>query len=504
MKKHDLLKAIGIAFLIAVILSWVIPTGSFSSTTFTSDGTVPVGIINIFRLPVMTIQTFIQYFLVLLAIGGFYGILNKPGVYDNIVNGIAKKWRGKEKIALIVITVVFALVASLTGLSMLLFVVVPFIAAILLVLGYDKITVLLSTIGAILVGEAGSIFGFSGAGYVKNIFNIEMTDEVITKIILFVLLTGLFTFFVVKRAKLTKVESKKVETKEPKKAVKAVKGAKKATKTTKEAKVAEPVKEVKEPKISIPFLYEDTKNDRSVLPLVISCVLLFALCLVGMYNWYYAFGIQAFNNFHTALANIKIGDYAIVTNILNGVSSLGYWGNYELSVALIMGSVVIGWLYNVSVSDFIEGYKKGVKDMFMVAFYATICNVVFTIMLSNSGNMYSTIINWLGGFAKSFSLPIVTLISMVGSLFYNDFYYLLTDASGILSSYDAVYYPIMGVVTTAIPSIAMMILPTSVMLVVGLKYFDISYKDWFKAIWKYLLEAFVIVIIVAIIVAVLV
>src|SRR5574344_586971 len=458
MKKHDLLKAIGIAFLIAVILSWVIPTGSFSSTTFTSDGTVPVGIINIFRLPVMTIQTFIQYFLVFLAIGGFYGILNKTGVYDNIVNGIAKKWRGKEKIALIVITVVFALVASLTGLSMLLFVVVPFIAAILLVLGYDKITVLLSTIGAILVGEAGSIFGFSGAGYVKNIFNIEMTDEVITKIILFVLLTGLFTFFVVKRAKLTKVESKN----------------------------------------------EDTKNDRSVLPLVISCVLLFALCLVGMYNWYYAFGIQAFNNFHTALANIKIGDYAIVTDILNGVSSLVYWGNYELSVALIMGSVVIGWLYNVSVSDFIEGYKKGVKDMFMVAFYATICNVVFTIMLSNSGNMYSTIINWLGGFAKSFSLPIVTLISMVGSLFYNDFYYLLTDASGILSSYDAVYYPIMGVVTTAIHSIAMMILPTSVMLVVGLKYFDISYKDWFKAIWKYLLEAFVIVIIVAIIVAVLV
>ena len=85
MKKHNLLKAILIAFLVAVVLSWIVPTGSFSSSTYTSGGTVPVGIINLFRLPVMTMQTFVQYTIVLLAIGAFYGVLNKTGVYDDIV-----------------------------------------------------------------------------------------------------------------------------------------------------------------------------------------------------------------------------------------------------------------------------------------------------------------------------------------------------------------------------------------------------------------------------------
>lgn len=469
MKKHSLLKAISISFLIVVVLSWIIPTGSYSSSTFTSAGTTPVGIINLFRLPVMTIQTFIQYTIVLLAIGGFYGVLNKTGVYDNIVRGIAKKWKGKEKIALIVIMVLFALVSSLTGLSMLLFALVPFIAAILLVLGYDKLTVLLSTIGSTLVGGAASTFGFAGAGYIKNVFSINMTDEVITKIILFVLLIGLFIFFVTKKAKLNSITGKK---------------------NTIENK--------------IPFLYSDKENDRKALPLIITCIILFVLCLVGMYNWYYAFGIETFNNFHTALTNIKIGDYPIVSNLITGVSSLGYWGNYELAITLLIASVIIGWIYNESLEEFFEGYKKGVIDMFPVALIATIANIVFAVMLSNDGTIYATITNWLGGFSDGFSLPITGLVSLAGSLCYNDFYYVLTEAYNVLGTYDAVYYPIIGVMTTAIFGLAMMILPTSVMLVAGLKYFDISYKEWIKSIWKYLLEALVVVILVSIIVVVLV
>lgn len=471
MKKHSLLKTIGIAFLVAVVLSWIIPTGSFSSSTFTSGETSPVGIINLFRLPVMTIQTFIQYFIVLLAIGGFYGVINKTGVYSNIVKNIAKKWKGKEKVALIVITIVFALVASLTGLSMLLFAIVPFIAAILLTLGYDKITVLLSTIGSILVGEAGSIIGFSGAGYIKNMFSIEMTDEIVTKIILFVILTGLYVFFVVKKSKLTK--------------------------TSKSAK-----KDSNE--VVIPFLGTETKKDAKKLPLVVAVIALVTLCLVGMYNWYYAFGISVFNELHTSLQDITIGDYPIVANLLAGVTSLGYWGNYELAIALVIGSLIIGWIYNIGFEGIVDSFKDGAKEMLPVAFYATICNVIFTIMLASDTNMYATIINWLSGFAESFNLIIVYLITLIGSFFYNDFYYLLSGAAPVLSGYDAVYYPIIGVVTTAIHSIVMMIIPTSVMLIIGLKYFDVSFKDWIKNIWLYIVEALVIVIIVSVIVVVLI
>ena len=151
-----------------------------------------------------------------------------------------------------------------------------------------------------------------------------------------------------------------------------------------------------------------------------------------------------------------------------------------------------------------DGVKKGCKEILPVALYATIANVVFAVMLSGQGNMFTAIAYNLSKITETFSLPIVGLISLIGSLFYNDFYYLLTSASSVLVSYDAVYYPLIGVISTGIHGLAMMVLPTSVMLIIGLKYFNISYKEWFKNLWKYLLTAFVLLILVSVIVMILI
>lgn len=460
MKKNSLLKAILIAFGIAVILSWIIPNGVYNGGTFTAGTTNPVGIINLFRFPVMTMQTFIQYTIVFLSIGLLYGVLNKTGVYGNIVAGIAKKWKGKEKALLVIVTLVFALIGSLTGVSVYAFLILPFVAAILMMAGYDKMSAMLATVGALLVGEAASIFGFSGAGYIINIFGIKMMDEVITKVVLFLLLTGLYLFFTIRKSTLSK--TKKEE--------------------------------------NIPLLVVDKTSKKSKAPLIVISIVFLILSLVGMYNWYYGWGIEFFNNLNTKISSITIGSYPIMANILNGVTSLGYWGNYEFAVAIVIVTFVIAWVYNVKLSDFADGAKDGLKQILPVALYATICNVVFTIMLADQGNMYATIMNWLNGIKSTYNVPIASLISVSGSLFYNDFYYLLYNAANIFTTYEAVYYPIVGVLATGIFGIMMMILPTSVMLVAGLKYFDVSYTEWLKKIWLYILEALVIVVIVAIIV----
>lgn len=460
MKKNSLLKAILIAFGIAVILSWIIPNGVYNGGTFTAGTTNPVGIINLFRFPVMTMQTFIQYTIVFLSIGLLYGVLNKTGVYGNIVAGIAKKWKGKEKALLVIVTLVFALIGSLTGVSVYAFLILPFVAAILMMAGYDKMSAMLATVGALLVGEAASIFGFSGAGYIINIFGIKMMDEVITKVVLFLLLTGLYLFFTVRKSALSK--TKKEE--------------------------------------NIPLLVVDKTSKKSKAPLIVISIVFLLLSLVGMYNWYYGWGVELFNNLDTKISSITIGSYPIMANILNGVTSLGYWGNYEFAVAIVIVTFVIAWVYNVKLIDFVDGAKDGLKQILPVALYATICNVVFTVMLADQGNMYATIMNWLNGIKATYNVPIASLISVSGSLFYNDFYYLLYNAANIFTTYEAVYYPIVGVLVTGIFGIMMMILPTSVMLVAGLKYFDVSYTEWLKKIWLYILEALVIVVIVAIIV----
>ena len=42
MKKKDILKAIGIVLGIFVVLTWLIPTGSFSGTNVTTETTNPI------------------------------------------------------------------------------------------------------------------------------------------------------------------------------------------------------------------------------------------------------------------------------------------------------------------------------------------------------------------------------------------------------------------------------------------------------------------------------
>ena len=464
MKKNNLLKAIFIAFIFVVVLTWIIPNGTFTETEFTNNGTMPVGIINLFRLPIMTMQTFVQYTLVFLCIGALYGVLNKTGVYDNVVKSIAKKWKGKEKTLLIIISIAFALIGSLTGLSMVAFIVIPFVAAILLSAGYDKMSSMLATVGSLLVGEAASLFGFNSVGYIINIFNITMTHEIITRIILFVLLTGLYLFFVVKKSKI---------------------GTENADR-------------------SIPLFSSDQENGRSSMPFIITSIVFIIIVFIGSYNWYYGWNISLFNNLDSKISSIQIHGYPILANILNGISALGYWGNYEIAVAIIIFTFLIGWLYNVKLSDILDGIKKGVKEILPVAFYATICNIIFSIMLANTGTIYNTLLNYFAGIKDSFNIPVLSLISLTGSVFYNDFYYLLYSAANVISSYEAVYHSVTGVLMSGIFGIMMMFLPTSIVLVAGLKYFNISYTEWLKNIWKYLLEALFILMLVVIIVTLLI
>lgn len=455
--KDNLLKVLFLMFIGIVILSFIIPTGTFNETYVVSE-TNPVGIINIFRMPVITFAKFIQYTLLFASIGILYGVINKIGVYDKLIDSIVKKWKGKETKLVIIITVLFALIGSLTGISVIAILLLPFIAAILMSLKVDKLTVLLSTIGAYLVGSVASIFGYTNAGYMINILNITMTKEIVTKIILFIILIGLYVFYILK---ITKKEKYKDE--------------------------------------EIP-LYEKTKSkERSVVPFIVLSIIFLIIIFIGSYNWYYTFGIELFQNLDTKLQGMKL-----LSNILNGISILGYWNNYEAVVAILIYTVLLSWIYNLKINDIIDGSINGIKKLSKVIIYATICNIIFTVMLMDTNNMYATIVNYIVGIKSTFSIPIISIISFIGSIFYNDFYYMLMNLSTTFASYEAVYYPIIGVLVNGIYSLMMMILPTSILLVASLTYFNIPYQTWLKNIWKYILEALIILLLVVIIVVVLI
>lgn len=487
--KYGLLKVLGISFLVFAVLSWIIPAGTYSGSTYTAGETSPVGLYGLFVNPLYSFGIFVQYIVVFLAIGGLYGVMNKTGVYSKLVEGISNKFKNKKTLFLIITMILFILFTSLVGSQVALFVFVPFFIAILMTLGYDKITALAATIGSILVGVIGSTYG-TGVVF-KSFLSMDANNGIIYKAIFLVLVSALYIFFILSKNKLAKKEEKVVEEK-------TKRGRKK------KEEVALEKKEDKVKKVDIPLYDGKADNKKSIIPLVVILILLVLLIFVGMFNWYYTFGLEFFDNIYESLMGLEIGGVAIIAKIFGEIPQIGYFGNYDLAAILLIASVLIGWIYGNKFNEFIDGFKDGAKKMILPAIYVMFASIIFSVMVNTSANISATITNFLLGLAKEFNVLVVSIVGLVGSFFYNDFPYLINGMYGALSNYDVVFYPIMTIILNATYGIAMLILPVSITLIAGLKYMDVSYKDWVKYIWKFLLYTFVLLIIFALIVLVII
>lgn len=467
MKKYNLIKVLGITFFIAVLLTWIIPAGQFSEGTFHSEGIAPLGVLDLFRTPLITFANFIQYGMAFLAIGGLYGVMNKTGVYSIIVDKIVKKFKEKKQSFLIFTIILFTLLSSLVGINMLLFVLVPFFATVLLLLGYSKITSLVTTVGSMLVGELGATYSSSVNTPLRYFFNISVHNEIITRIIFLIIIATLFVMFVLHSAK------------------------------------KEVTDDEKKGKLDIPLYKKNVKKDRTPLPLIIVCAFALLLLLIGMFDWVYSFDINVFREMHQSIMEVNINGFPIISNLIGSVNSLGNWSIYDLTLILIMISLVLAWLYSLNLKDAIDSFIDGAKEMLPVALYATLVNILFSAIYfgQSGGDIFTTISNFLLNITESLNMVTMSLVSIIGSFFYNDFIQFSNVLSSITSTvYDnTLLYPKIVLILQFMHGLVMFVAPTSILLISGLAYFKISYKEWLQYIWKFLIKALLISIVVLII-----
>lgn len=478
MKKKDILKAIGIVFGIYVILTWLIPTGTFSGTEVTKSTTAPLGIFDLIKYPVTAASTsiFILSVLSVLLIGGLYGVINKTGVYSNIIEQITKKWKGKESKFLIITILLLGILSSLTGLVLPLFILVPFFAAVILSLGYNKITAMLSTVGSILIGSIGSTYGFNINGYVIYFFQNKINESIWFRIGLFILVLVSLIVFVLKTATIEK------------------------KKTTKKTTKAETKKDTVKEENIIPLYEKNVDKKKTSTGLIIVSGLLILAILIGMFNWESVLGVSLFTDIYNVITKFELNGYPLFANILGSIDPMGYWTNTEFCMLIILAIIILKFVYNIKWNDAFDGFVSGVKQMVPVAVYVLLANIVFLIINSSStgANIFVPIANFFLSMTEKFNVLTFGIASMFGSVLYNDFPYLLNALYEPISALTK-DYALVGIITQGIHGLVMLIAPTSVILVAGLKYFDISYTEWFKNIWKYLLIALLAIIIVIII-----
>lgn len=525
----------GISFLIYVVLSWIIPVGTYSNGELTTNGIDPVGLIDLFNAPIQAFITFILFGVVFATIGGLYGVMERTGALEKVTDRMSHAFEGKERVFLVITVVLFTLLSSITGLILPLFVLVPLFAAVLFAMNFDKVTVLASTVGSLLVGSVASTYGFNITGYTASLLALDMNNQIVAKVILLVLLTIVLCAVVLmtskkdmkkelKEAKMNKEEKEVKEVKEEKK-VKAseTKTAKKkaaatsskktskestkkapkttakkaSTKTTGKKKAAKGKSNTKAFAVAEPVKKVSEKSKVSAVPMVIIFLLMLIVCLIGMYNWYYSFGIEVFSNIHEAIMGVQIGDFPIFEHLLSGVSELGYWSNIDLAAMMIIASAIIAWIYRLSFNDYMESFIEGVKKWLPTAFYAALASVILYILYqvsyAGTGTLVDTINAKIFDLTDGFNVLTTGAASLIGSFFYNNLYSLLAALTSFVSGFDAASLSVAGLLIQSVYGVAMLIFPTSVILVAGLSLFDVSYKEWMKYIWKFALIALLLV-----------
>ena len=203
--------------------------------------------------------------------------------------------------------------------------------------------------------------------------------------------------------------------------------------------------------------------------------------------------------------SIQLFDTNIVSRVFGNISEIGYFSNYDVCAILIIFSFLIAWIYSIKLDDFIDGFKEGAKRMLLPGIYVLFASIIFSqIVTSSNGNISLTISNSILKLTSDFNIFTGAITGILGSFFYNDYLYLMNGLYGTISLYNSSMMPFILTVFQSMFGIMMFILPVSIMLIGGLKYLEVSYKEWIKYIWKFLIQIFAVSIICCVILSMIV
>lgn len=452
MKNKNLWLSFIISIGVIFLLTWVIPSTSYDDAGALAAGAInPTGIWDIFYYISMLLSWFGQNFIFIMFLGVFYGVVSKTGALRSLVERIATCFKKREKLFLIVSSSFFILVASLTGISFPLLIFVPLVVGVILTLGFNKITALIATIAAILVGTMGSLYATTLYSAISSYVEAGITYGwyKFALIIAGLLIVGLYLHFT---AKITKGKDKE---------------------------------EIDEEMLFIEK-NEGPKKPK-VWPLITAFSLLLVLFILGMTSWSSMYGFNGFTSFHTSLLDIKLGSFAIFKSILGASSAaFGTWDMADATTLISIITVILAFVYKIKWEEVYKGVISGITKLLPTAILVLLANIIF-VTASQSGAL-NTIIKAIADLTDGINVFTYSFASFIGAALVSDTY-ITSYVTGIFNTVlgDSANLPLLILIQQAMYGLAMLIVPTSAILLVGLSYLEVGYTKWVKNIWVLLL-----------------
>ncbi len=527
--KNNAAKVILIVFIGFMILSWIIPAAYYSGE-YAEQGRTQMGLFDMFNYPLTAVSYFGYITLFLILVGGFYGILHKIPAYRTFLDKIVRAFKGKEKLLLSIMVVVIAVLVSCCGLHIGIAVFVPFIVALIFMMGYDKITAALVVVGSVAAGLIGTTCANANLNVLTQTLSLKLDYNIWVRIVILVAAIAMVIFNVLVYVKRT-MGSVKVVKKEVKKA-EAVVEVKKTTKTSNSSKKKPANKKtsnskktnskstkkknnnkaaLKDGKVIVlteaeevdsvtEYVPSKSGSNHSVWPFTVLFILLFILVVLAFISWD-AMGVKLFNNMTSATTSFELFKFPIFAKVLGTINSFGAWSLTDLFVPLALIVVLLSVIYKVSFNEVLDGFVAGAKKALGPAVLSVL---VYAILVLVTYHPFQLVIyNTLLGMSKGFNILTTTIIAFLASLFNADIAYTFQS---VLPYYvtkvtNLKDFSIVGIIFTSMYGLTALVAPTSLVLLAALSYLKVSYKDWLKAVWKLALELFVVLLVVFIILA---
>ena len=456
-KKSDKIVILLIIMGIFMLVSWVVKGGSFTEGQFNYvTDWARMGLYDLLLVSYSALNYKIVDIIYILVVGGCYAILCDTGSYRKLVDKTARLIEGKEAIAMAIITFIMGAYVSISSNVMTLFFLVPFIVSVFLRNGCKKLTALSAGFGGMFIGILGMTFGTFSQSYLIEAVatNVTVKSLILIKIIIFAIAYILFNLFAILYLnKFGKSED----------------GSK--------YDIFCP-EELDESKVK-------KRKRKKLWPVLILFGILTIVSMVAYINWGESFNINFFTDLHTNFQNgFVIADIPILSTLVG--TNINGFGEFSdllgVTFFVLVATIIVALCNKMSLHNIVKNFGIGAKKISKVAFIYGFAFVVLLMCIGYSWPL--TLINKLFG-DGNFNLLIFIVIAFIAQLLCGDIEFLgFTIGAYLGLTYNGDIAAITILWRTG-AALALVIGPTSFLLLSALTYVDVPYTKWLKYIWKF-------------------
>ena len=462
-EKNDLFKITGLMVLLTAVLTWLIPYGYFNGGELVTEEITRIGIFDFFTYGLLGLYYFTVLVTFLLVLCGFYNLLSRIPAYQKITSSIAKKLKGKEIIFATITSLVITVITSFISEYFVIIAFLPFIITICSKMKMDKLSTFATSFGGLLIGIMGSLYSTKIVGVSVSSLGIKYQDAILARVILLVLTFVAFNVFNILHMR------------------KALKD--------KKSEVAEDI-----------FAAEiDAKDKKSSIPLIIVLAISTIIIILAYIAWGTVFELEWPTNALTWIKEVTIFDHSVFSYILGNVQAFGSWDIFGIQIVLLIATLILKVIYNLSFDDVLESYSEGFRKSGKLVVIMLLAYVIleFSVMFP----VLPTISNWILSLTDNFNVFTTYITGLVNALFTVEYQYTISLIGTQLATIYADNLNVISVIMQATYGLISFVAPSSAILLIGLSYLDIKYKNWLKYIWKFLVAMLVITIVMAVILA---